>query len=97
MGMHDESDALRRTVDLMARPYVVDVLDALHHGRQPAPHSGTQAEQGIFDSAVDYLVAAGVLAHREIDTVGDPPSPALSLTDTGREIAAIVMDLTEIS
>lgn len=94
MGMHDESDALRRTVDLMARPYVLDVLDALHHGRQPEPHGHTRADQDVFDSAVDCLVAAGVLVARQIDTLGDPRSSALSLTDTGREVAAIVIDLS---
>lgn len=94
MDTRAERDALRGAVDLVRTRYVVEVLDSLHHGRQPAACSSAPAEQQALDLAIRRLTEAGVLAALP---AGPQPTaslpPAWSLTDVGLEVAAIVAAL----
>ncbi|RSM65130.1 hypothetical protein DMB66_17810 [Actinoplanes sp. ATCC 53533] len=95
MDSRAEQGAQRGAVELVKTPYVVNVLDSLHHGRQPVPATTAPGEQDGLDLAIQVLVGAGVLA---ASTEGSPRlggvgEPALSLTDVGRDVAAIVAEL----
>ncbi|ROO62975.1 hypothetical protein EDC02_4984 [Micromonospora sp. Llam0] len=95
MNPQDEQHALRSAVDLVRTPYVVEVLDSLHHGRQPTPTTSALAEQEALELAIRRLAGVGVLAALAgSDTPHEPPrQETLSLTDLGRDVAAIVADL----
>ncbi len=90
-----EQRALRGAVELVSTPYVVSVLDSLHHGRQPVPATSAPSERDGLDLAIQVLVGAGVLASlaEELPGLSGVGEPALSLTDVGRDVAAIVADL----
>ena len=88
-----ESYALQHTVELMRTPYVVLLLDRLHHGKQPS--APPESEADAFDTAVRRLVDAGLM-HPPSSTdapQGQPGGAWFALTDKGAEVAAIVADL----
>jgi hypothetical protein len=95
MDSRAEQGALRGAVELVKIPYVVNVLDSLHHGRQPAPVTSAPGEQDGLNLAIQVLVGAGVLAALagEGPRLGAMAEPSLSLTDVGRDVAAIVAEL----
>ena len=87
-----ESCALQRTVEFMRTPYVVKILELLHHKEQPSTPVGDDA--ALYATAVRLLATAGLI---------DPPSTtdihkgqsadALRLTDKGAEVAEVVAQL----
>ncbi|MEU4217166.1 hypothetical protein [Actinoplanes sp. NPDC026623] len=83
-------------VDLGKTPYVVNVLDLLHRGRQPVVAPSAPGGQDALHLAIQVLAGAGVptaLAEgSKFDGVGEP---LLSLTDVGRDVAASVADLCQ--
>jgi hypothetical protein len=95
MNSRGEQGALRGAVDLVRTPYVVNVLNSLHHGRQPAPAAPAPGEREAFAVAIQLLADAGVLDAPAGG--GSCPSGAgeweLSLTEMGRDVAAIVAEL----
>jgi hypothetical protein len=95
MDSRAEQGALRGAVELVKIPYVVNILDSLHHGRQPVPVTSASGERNGLDLAIQVLVGAGVLAAlaEEGPRLGALTQPALSLTDVGRDVAAIVAEL----
>jgi len=95
MDSRAEQGALRGAVELVSTPYVVNVLDSLHHGRQPVPATSTRSERDGLDLAIQVLVGAGVLAAsaEELPGLSGADEPALSLTDVGHDVAAIVAAL----
>jgi hypothetical protein len=95
MNSRAEQGALRGAVDLVRTPYVVNVLDSLHHGRQPVPVTAAPPERDALDVAIQLLANAGVvsaLAGGDLCLCGAGEG-ALSLTEMGRDVAAIVANL----
>lgn len=95
MNSRAEQGALRGAVDLVRTPYVVNVLDSLHHGRQPAPVTSAPHERDALRVAIQVLADAGVVAALAGGGVrlGGLGEGVLSLTEMGRDVAAIVADL----
>jgi hypothetical protein len=95
MDRRAEQGALRGAVELVKTAYVVNVLDSLHHGRQPVLVTSAPGEQDGLNLAIQLLVGAGVLAAlaEPGPRLGAMAEPPLSLTDVGRDVAAIVAEL----
>ena len=95
MDSREEQVALRSTVDLVRTPYVVNILDSLHHGRQPVPVTSVPGERDALAVAVQILAEGGVVAELPSggSRAGETSEHALALTELGRDVAAIVADL----
>lgn len=93
MKRSPESYALQHTIDLVRTPYVVEVLDRLHHGEQPESPISSEAE--AFEAAIRTLVSTGLIRASSSANVhaGQCSGTAFALTSLGAKAAAILVEL----
>ncbi|HEX8627008.1 MAG TPA: hypothetical protein VF755_02415 [Catenuloplanes sp.] len=77
----------------MRTPYVVSILDHLHHGEQPSTPAASEADK--FDTAVRRLVDIRFIQPPSSTHAqkGQSGRTSYALTEKGAEVAAIVSDV----
>lgn len=80
---------LRRAVEFLGTPWLVEVLDGLGHGRDPSEAVPADADAVIVDAAVQKLLQVGAATLDKISELPAATGP-LVLTPKGRELAELM-------
>ena len=89
-----EVDQLRRAIDLISQPYLLEVLVAATSGGRPSASVPADADPKAVDAAVQRLAAIGAVFP---NGAGDGRDEPLALTARGEELLRLLHELEAAS